>query len=99
MTDTSQNRETIAWKTWMAIRFIVFGIGGFLALWISWLSILFVVMDPHDERFLLSLFVAAPLSFVGALMMLYGGGQWGRLGLPMGVRVSAHRRFTRVPAR
>jgi len=78
MTDTSQNRETIAWKTWMAIRFIVFGIGGFLALWISWLSILFVVMDPHDERFLLSLFVAAPLSFVGALMMLYGGGQWGR---------------------
>ena len=34
-------------------------------MWISWLSVLFVV-------------VAAPLSFAGALMMLYGGGQWGR---------------------
>ncbi len=76
MTETPQIRETVWWKTWVAIRFIVFGIGGFLALWISWLSLI-LAFDPPSERWL-SPYVAAPLSFVGALMMLYGGGQWGR---------------------
>jgi len=73
MTDTPQIRESVAWKIWIAIRFIVFGVGGFIALWISWLSII----DPPGQRWL-SPFVAVPLGLVGALMMLYGGGQWGR---------------------
>jgi len=77
MTDTPQTRAAVAWKIWIAIRFIVFGIGGFLAVWISWLSVIFIVTDPHGERWL-SPFVAVPLCFVAALMMLYGGGQWGR---------------------
>ncbi len=76
MTATTQIRATVAWKIWIAIRFIVFGIGGFLAVWISWLSLIFA-FDPPSERWL-SPYMAAPLSFVGALMMLYGGGQWGR---------------------
>jgi len=75
MTDTPQIRETIAWKLWIAIRFIVFGIGGFVALWISWLSMV-LAFGPRDERWLSPL-VAAPLSLVGALAMLYGSGQWG----------------------
>jgi hypothetical protein len=88
MTDTPQTRETVARKTWISIRFIVFGVGGFMALWISWLSLIFA-NDPPNERWL-SPYVAAPLSFVGALMMLYGGGQWGRwayLGVFMSVPI------------
>jgi hypothetical protein len=76
MTDTPQIRETLAWRIWIAIRFIVFGAGGFIALWISWLSLIFA-FDPPSQR-LFSTFVAVPLALVGALMMLYGGGQWGR---------------------
>ena len=68
--------NTIARKIWITIRFIVFGIGGFAAVWVSWLSIMFA-FGSTGER-LLSPFVAVPLSLVGALMMLYGGGQWGR---------------------
>lgn len=77
MTDTPQVRATVAWKTWMAVRFIIFGIGGFIALWISWLSLIIFAVDPPGERWL-SPFLTVPLSFVGALMMLYGGGQGGR---------------------
>jgi len=76
VTDTPQIRETVALKIWIAIRFIVFGVGGFIALWISWLSLIFA-FDPHGQRWL-SLLFAVPLCFFGALMMLYGGGQWGR---------------------
>jgi hypothetical protein len=76
MTDIHQVRETLAWKIWTAIRFIVFGVGGFIALWMSWLSLIFA-FDPPGQR-LFSPFLAVPLALVGALMMLYGGGQWGR---------------------
>jgi len=77
MIETPQIRATVAWKTWIAIRFIVFGVGGFIALWISWLSLIIFVSDPPDQQWL-SPFWAVPLCFVGALMMLYGGGQWKR---------------------
>src|ERR1700675_4888173 len=76
MTDAPQTRATVAWQIWVAIRFIVFGVGGFIALWISWLSLIFA-NDPPSERWL-SPYVAAPLNLIGALMMLYGGGQRGR---------------------
>ena len=76
MNTAPQIRETVTWKIWVAIRFIVFGIGGFIAVWISWLSLL-SAFDPPGVRWL-SPYVAAPLSLVGALMMLYGVGQWGR---------------------
>jgi hypothetical protein len=78
MTDTPQIRETVARKIWIAVRFIVFGIGGFVALWVSWLSLIFA-FDPPAQRWL-SPFFAVPLCFIGALMMLYGGGQWRRWG-------------------
>ena len=76
MTETPQVRVTVAWKIWIAIRFIVFGVGGFIALWISWLSLIFA-FDPPGQRGLSPL-LAVPLCFIGAFMMLYGGGQWGR---------------------
>jgi hypothetical protein len=77
MTDTSQTRAKVAWRIWIAIRFIVFGIGGFFAVCASWFSLVSTAMDPPNERWL-NPFVAVLLGLAGALMMLYGGGQWGR---------------------
>jgi hypothetical protein len=80
MIDTPKTRAKVARNIWIALRFIVFSVGGFIALWISWLSLIIFVSDPRDppsERWL-SPFLALPLSFIGALMMLYGGGQWRR---------------------
>jgi len=48
MTDAPQTRATVAWQIWVAIRFIVFGVGGFIALWISWLSLIFANDPPSD---------------------------------------------------
>jgi hypothetical protein len=76
MIDAPQVRLTLARKIWIAIRLVVFGIGGFVALWVSWLSILFAFGPPGDRW--LRPFEAIPLCLVGALMMLYGGGEWGR---------------------
>jgi hypothetical protein len=73
----AQSAPTVPSKIWIGIRFVVFGVGGFLALWVSWLSLLLVALDPRDQG-LLNPFVAVPLGLVGGLMTLYGGGQWGR---------------------
>jgi hypothetical protein len=76
MTDQPQTRTTPGWEAWLIVRFIVFGFGGFVTVWISWLSLLFA-FGPRDERWLSPL-VTLPLSIAGALMTLYGVGQWGR---------------------
>lgn len=78
MTGLTQIQSTAARKTWIALRFIVFGVGGFAAIWIGWLSLIIVIDPaPNDER-LISPVLAIPLILVGAVMMLYGSGQWRR---------------------
>jgi len=76
MTDTPQTRTTALQEAWLVIRFIVFGFGGFGVECLSWLSLLFAFGSP-GERWLSPL-IALALSVVGALMMLYGVGHWGR---------------------
>lgn len=75
MLDTPQIRATLRRKIWIAIRFTVFGIGGFVTLWVSWVSII-VGFNSPEQRWL-STPVALTLCLAGALMMLYGGGKWG----------------------
>jgi len=76
MSAAPQAKRTPLETLWFAVRFVVFGVGGFLAVWISWLSLLFA-FDPPPERWLNPV-AALSLGLIGALMMLYGGGQWGR---------------------
>ncbi len=63
-------------KIWIAFRFILFGIGGFMAVLCS--SVFLIAqMVRHNSEFI-SPFFLLPLLLVGAVMMLYGAGEWGR---------------------
>jgi hypothetical protein len=76
MSATPQVKRNPLGTLWLAVRFVLFGVGGFAAVWISWLSLVFT-FDPPPER-LLNPLAAIALGLAGAVMMLYGGGKWGR---------------------
>jgi len=59
-------------KLWIVVRFLVFGIGGFLLMLAAWLFFL----DSLNS--LAWRIVSAPLGIIGAVLMLYGVGEWGR---------------------
>lgn len=59
---------------WVAVRFVLFGVGGFVLLTTSWIALL-IWFD--GDRWMNPL-VALPLAVTGAVMMLIGSGQWGR---------------------
>lgn len=70
--------QTIARKLWIAFRFVVFGVGGFVMLWISMMALVMEFLPPIDHW--MSPYLALALAFIGALMMLFGAGEWGRWG-------------------
>jgi hypothetical protein len=71
-------QKMLARKLWIAFRFVVFGVGGFLLLWFSMIALVMEFSPPSEH--LMSPYLALPLAFLGALMMLYGAGEWGRWG-------------------
>ena len=76
MTGSSTPRKQLSLRLWIAIRFVVFGVRGFLLLMFCWIALLDEAF-AHGER-LLNPFLALPLGLSGALMMLFGVGEWGR---------------------
>jgi hypothetical protein len=70
--------QTFARKLWVAFRFVVFGVGGFVMLWISMIALVMEFLPPIDHW--MSPYLALALAFIGALMMLFGAGEWGRWG-------------------
>jgi len=62
---------------WLAVRFVVFGVVGFLVMFLGWMSLIIKIDDPHEQQ-LLKPIIAGPLVVIGPLMMLYGAGQWRR---------------------
>ena len=67
---------TAAQRIWIAVRFVVFGVGGFLLIMVSWVDLESRLTTPPDN--FMSPYLAAPLLLVGTLMMLFGAGEWGR---------------------
>ena len=63
-------------KLWIAIRFILFGIGGFWLLMLSFVEFMERVFRHGRDTFhpLLSL----PLMLIGGAMLLFGAGEWRR---------------------
>ena len=75
MSDSHQRSTSIWHKVWIAFRFIVFGVCGFIVMF--WSSLYFVA-GLFGNKEMLSPFVCFPLAVVGAAMTLFGVGQWGR---------------------
>jgi hypothetical protein len=67
---------TIGRKVWIGVRFILFGLVGFWVMLFAFGSFTVAVLEHHQE--FLSPFLSLPLTVVGAVMILYGGGEWGR---------------------
>ena len=63
-------------KVWIGVRFVLFGFVGFWVMLYSSVSLMLTVFERQSEIF--SPFLSAPLTVVGALMMVYGVGEWKR---------------------
>jgi hypothetical protein len=90
MNASPQAKRTPRERLWLAIRFIVFGMGGFVLLITSWFVLFGWFGGPPWMKPLFTLLLA----LVGAAMMLFGSGRWGRwaylwvfLSMPMTVSV------------
>jgi hypothetical protein len=69
-----QAERTPLQTLWLAVRFVVFGVGGFVLLMASW----FVVFGWFGGERWMNPFFALLLATAAAGMMLFGSGQWGR---------------------
>jgi len=68
--------KTLGQKVWIAVRFVLFGFIGF---WVMLgFSVVFALRVFEHDQHTVSPFLSVPLSFIGALMMLYGVGEWRR---------------------
>ena len=67
---------TVPQRIWIAIRFVIFGAGGFLLTMVSWANLESRFTAPRTD--FMSPYLAAPLLLVGALLMLFGAGEWHR---------------------
>ena len=76
MTEVKTNALKVLGKTWIAIRFVLFGVGGFIALVFS--SIALAAELVFGEPRILHPLLAIPMALGSALMMLCGTGLWGR---------------------
>ena len=64
--------NSLTGKLWIAVRFLVFGVGGFFLMLAAWLSFLDSLNSPAWRL------VFAPMGMIGAVLMLYGVGEWGK---------------------
>ena len=61
---------------WHALRFILFGVPGFCVMLYSAVALFDRFYDRHHQ--FISPFLSLPLMIIGALLMLYGVGEWRR---------------------
>jgi biotin transporter BioY len=78
MTNSRPLPRTLWKKIWVAVRFLIFGVFGFLLMFVSWVNLVGRFVSTHHESGEMNPFLLAFLSFLGALMMLFGVGEWGR---------------------
>jgi len=73
------NSHTVWTKAWHAVRFVLFGLGGFLIMLWFWADLMGRTLTEakyHHE--FVSPYLSVPLVFIGALLMLFGVGELGR---------------------
>src|SRR5215469_5270428 len=67
-------------KVWVAFRFVVFGVFGFVVMFVAFVALVDRLTSIHHEKGYLGPLGLIAVSGVGALMMLFGAGEWGRWG-------------------
>ena len=74
----AQAREsnTALRKLWIGVRFVVFGVGGFLLVTYSWIALITVALKDPDQ--MMNPYLAGPMLLVGPFSMLYGADVWRR---------------------
>ncbi len=78
---TSRTLPYTRWKgIWIGVRFVLFGVLGFLVMLLSFIMLLVRLSPGHHTYGETSPFLLAPLPVLGALMVLFGVGEWGRWG-------------------
>ena len=65
---------------WIAVRFIVFGVFGFIVMLFAFVALLDRLTSIHRENGFLAPLGLIVVCGLGALMMLFGVGEWGRWG-------------------
>ena len=73
MSSTHTLAKTAIHKTWIAIRFLVFGVGGMF--WFGFYLVLRLADADHEY---MNPFVALGGCFLAAIAILYGVGEWKR---------------------
>ena len=63
-------------KIWIGVRFVLFGVGGFWLMILAWVQFLDNFTTPRLGSIWELVFL--PVGFIGAVLMLYGVGEWGR---------------------
>lgn len=77
----SQTLPNPLWKKlWVTVRFVSFGVLGFVVMIECWVMLAVRLSAGHHPFGETSPFLLVPLLVLGALMMLYGVGEWGRWG-------------------
>jgi len=67
-------------KIWIAFRFIVFGVLGFVVMMSASVTLLTDTSVLGHNRDTLACLGLIVITILGAVMMLYGAGEWGRWG-------------------
>jgi hypothetical protein len=67
-------------KVWVAFRFVVFGIFGFVLMFFAFVALLDRLTSIRGEKGFLGPLGLLAVCGVGAVMMLFGVGEWGRWG-------------------
>ena len=73
-------KNTFLGKVWIALRFVAFGVFGFVVMFFAFVVLIDRVTSIHHEKG-----YAVPIGLIvvcglGAVMMLFGVGEWGRWG-------------------
>jgi len=78
--NTEMAKNPLLRKVWVALRFVVFGVCGFVVMFFAFVELLDRLTSVHRENGFLAPLGLIAVCGLGALMMLFGVGEWGRWG-------------------
>lgn len=69
--------KSIGQRAWVGVRFILFGCVGLYLMLFGSIAFILLVFEHGPHLISPFLFLSLPLAFIGAVMILYGVGEWG----------------------